>query len=127
MKRFLTLLAFTIVCGSISAQEKGKMQIEDRGFKSKVKEKGVWERSLSVALFAGQTGSKNWASGSDYFSASVNAFLHAHANRTRGRWYWNNNLDLSYGSIWTEEFATIKNDDKIDYLTTIGLKSKKLK
>ena len=128
MKIVFTLLALTILCTSISAQDKkGKMQIEDKGFKTKVKEKPVWDRSISLALFAGQTGSKNWASGSDYFSLSANAFLHAHADRTRGRWYWNNNFDASFGSIWMDEHSTIKDDDKIDYLTTLGMKSKKLK
>ncbi len=83
-------------------------------------DKAVWKKGATISLFVGQAGSKNWASGSDVFSISANAFLNAYANRSRGRWYFNNALTASYGVINTDEYATIKNDDKIDLFSAVG-------
>jgi Protein of unknown function (DUF3078) len=79
-----------------------------------------WKTGAVLSLIVGQAGSKNWASGSDVFSISINSFLNAHANGSRGRWYFNNSLTASYGFINSDEYATIKNDDKIDLFSTFG-------
>lgn len=88
-------------------------------------DKAVWKKGARISLFLGQAGSKNWASGSDVFSISANAFLNAYANSTKGRWYFNNALTASYGIINTDEYSTIKNDDKIDFFSTVGKNTKK--
>ena len=85
----------------------------------------VWTKGAQFFAIAGQAGSKNWASGNDIFSISANAFLNAHANLTKKNWYFNNSLIASYGLINTDEYATIKNDDKIDLFSTLGIKLKK--
>ncbi|MEO8763927.1 MAG: DUF3078 domain-containing protein [Ginsengibacter sp.] len=87
--------------------------------------KPVWDRGVRASLFAGQAGSKNWASGTDVFSISANAFLNAYANRVRGKWFFNNLLTASYGLIDNDEYSTIKNDDKIDLFSTLGATLKK--
>lgn len=87
--------------------------------------KAVWEKGARLSLFAGQAGSKNWASGSDVFSVSANAFLNAYANRVRGKWFFNNSLTASYGFINTDEYSIIKNDNKIDFFSTAGANFKK--
>jgi hypothetical protein len=81
----------------------------------------VWKKGARISLFAGQAGSKNWASATDVFSVSANAFVNAYANRTRGKWFFNNSLIASYGLINNDEYATIKNDDKIDFFSTVGV------
>ncbi len=121
MKKNLTLLALIMVCLSCFAQEKpngGKMI-------PPVSDKAVWTKGAQFFAIAGQAGSKNWASGNDVFSVSANMFLNAHANLAKKRWYFNNSLIASYGLINTDEYATIKNDDKIDLFSTLGIKLKK--
>ncbi len=87
--------------------------------------KTVWNKGAQFFVIAGQAGSKNWASGNDIFSISANAFLNGYANLTKGNWYFNNSLIASYGVINTDEYATIKNDDKIDIFSTLVIKLKK--
>lgn len=121
MKKNLTLLPLIMVCLSCFAQEKpngGKML-------PPVSDKAVWTKGVQFFAIAGQAGSKNWASGNDVFSVSANVFLNAHANLAKKRWYFNNSLIASYGLINTDEYATIKNDDKIDLFSTLGIKLKK--
>ena len=130
MKKFFIFFLFVFLCCNVFAQNKKHPKHVKRMHSKDVKlPKGpaVWKKGASFSLFAGQTGSKNWASGSDLFSLSVNAFGNAYANRTRGKWFWNNQLSLSYGLINTDEYRTIKNDDKIDYFTTLGFNTRHLK
>src|SRR5689334_15007756 len=109
MKKFLTLSFLALISFSSFAQ-KGK---HGKHFNQAPKDKAVWSKGAQFSLYLGQVGSKNWAAGSDVFSLSANGFLNAFANRSRGRWYWNNSLNASYGAIHTDEYSTIKSDDKI--------------
>ncbi len=118
MKKFLTLLVVMALCCSVYAQKTTKA--------SKVRAKASWNKSLVVALYAGQAGSRNWASGSEPFSLSGNAFLNGFANRAAGNWYWNNNFIASFGMNNSKNLGFRKNDDKIDYFSTLGLKMKKM-
>ena len=129
MRKFLIFFLFSSLCFNLFAQKQKRQHVKKAHEKRTVMPKGnaVWKKGASFALFAGQTGSKNWASGSDLFSLSINAFGNAYANRTRGKWFWNNQLALSYGLINTDEYRTIKNDDKIDYFTSLGFNTRKLK
>lgn len=86
--------------------------------------KMIWEKGGCFSLVVGQAGSKNWASGSDVFSVSANSFLNAYANGQKGKWYFNNSLVASFGLINSDEYATIKNDDKIDFFSTVGVSQK---
>ena len=88
---------------------------------------GRWQKGVQISLYGGQAGSKNWASGSNLFSVSVNSFVYAHANYTKGKWVLNNSLSASYGLMNSDEYATIKNDDKIDLFSTFGRQWEKRK
>lgn len=121
MKKISTFLVLIFIGLSLFAQKHTKH------FTPKPKNKATWTKGAQFSLYLGQAGSKNWASGSDVFSLSANAFLNAYANRTNGRWFWNNSLNASYGAIHTDEYATIKSDDKIDYFSTIGINASTLK
>jgi Protein of unknown function (DUF3078) len=110
MRKILTCLLLLLFCLAALAQN------NDTGTQNKM----VWEKSIRLSLIVGQAGSKNWASGSDVFSISANAFLHAFANGQKGKWYFNNSLVASYGFINSDEYSTIKNDDKIDFFSTLG-------
>jgi hypothetical protein len=91
---------------------------------SDTQNKMVWGKGCRFSLIVGQAGSKNWASGSDVFSISANSFLNAYANGQKGKWYFNNSLTASFGLINSDEYATIKNDDKIDFFSTVGVSLK---
>jgi hypothetical protein len=116
MKKNLAFL-FLLTCW-ISAFSQKKNTTQKKG--ANTSPEAVWVSGARVSLFVGQAGSKNWASGNDIFSLSANAFLDAFANRVRGKWFFNNSLIASYGFINNDEYATIKNDDKIDFFSTVG-------
>lgn len=122
MKKIYTLLPALIICSALVAQKH-----HGKHFTSTQKDKSAWTKSIQFSLFAGQAGGKNWASGSERFSVSANAFLNAYANRNRGRWYFNNSLIASYGEIYTDEYGTIKNDDKIDFFSSLGARVESVK
>lgn len=121
MKEKLTFLALFMFCFSCFAQQKSESKKKEHIQSNKA----TWTRGLRIFAVAGQAGSKNWASGNDVFSVSANAFLNAYANLTKKRWYFNNSLVASYGLINNDEYATIKNDDKVDLFSTLGIKLKK--
>ena len=121
MKKFLTFFVLAVIGLNAFSQKHAKH------FSPKPKGKAVWSKGAQFSLYLGQVGSKNWAAGSDVFSLSANAFLTAFANRTNGKWFWNNYLQASYGAIHTDEYATIKSDDKIDYFTSLGANISTLK
>ena len=123
MKKFLTFFALLIIGFSVFAQkhQHKKMNNQTSG------NNAVWSKGLQFSLYAGQAGGKNWASGSNIFSLSANSFLTGYANRTRGKWFWNNALNASYGLVLTDESAFLKNDDKIDYFSTLGMRFKNKK
>jgi Protein of unknown function (DUF3078) len=121
MKKTLTFLFLITFWICAFSQKKDHSKKPGTGTPSKV----VWKKGARLSLFVGQAGSKNWASGSDVFSVSANAFLNAYANRVRGRWFFNNSLIASYGFINNDEYSTIKNDDKIDFFSTTGLSFRK--
>ncbi|HEY5406969.1 MAG TPA: DUF3078 domain-containing protein [Ginsengibacter sp.] len=111
MKKNCAFLFFILSCSCSLAQQ----NIPDK------QNKTVWEKGCRFSLVVGQAGSKNWASGSDVFSISANSFLNAYANAQKGKWYFNNSLIASYGFVNSDEYATIKNDDKIDFFSSAGV------
>jgi hypothetical protein len=121
MRKILPLLVFIASCCAGFTQNKsGNRKINDST-------RAAWNKGVQFFAIAGQAGSKNWASGNDIFSVSANAFLNAYAKLTKKRWCFNNSLIASYGLINTDEYATIKNDDKIYLFSTLDVKLKKYK
>ena len=118
------IVGFVILLLSFSS---GMTQVQPDISVDSVMAKARWATGASFFAIAGQAGSKNWASGNDLFSFSANAFLNAHANLSKNKWYFNNSLIASYGLINTDEFSTIKNDDKLDIFSTLGIQLNKLK
>jgi hypothetical protein len=78
-----------------------------------------WKHSGLVGITFGQTSLTNWAAGGDN-SASGDFILNATANYLKGNWFWDNNLALQYGMIYSSSYdAWRKNADKIN-LASIG-------
>ena len=82
--------------------------------------KNGWKKGGLISLNLGQGGSRNWAAGAEKFSFSTAAFVNLYANYIRGKWSWNNNLDLAYALVNTTSQGVRKNDDKIDFLSRVG-------
>ena len=119
MKQLLSLVVVTVMCLSVSAQKTKTKS------KSTTRAKATWTRSFDLSVYAGQAGGKNWASGGESFSLAENAFLNGFINRKAGRWYWNNSIIASFGMINSNSAGFRKNDDKMDYYSTLGLSMKK--
>lgn len=115
MKKFLSLITLLLAVSS------GMAQVQSNAGTYQTATKATWTTGASFFAIAGQAGSKNWASGNDLFSFSANAFVNAHANLSKDKWYFDNTLIASYGLINTDEFSTIKNDDKLDIFSTLGI------
>lgn len=121
MKKILTF--FFLITSCICGFSQKKHYTKKTGTNTLTKT--VWKKGARLSFFVGQAGSKNWASGTDVFSVSANAFLNAYANRVRGKWFFNNSIIASYGLINNDEYSTIKDDDKIDFFSTAGANFKK--
>ena len=85
------------------------------------KKTSKWDRGLSIGIHVGQGGSRNWAAGAEKFSLWTSGSLNAFANKKSGKFYWDNNLTLSYGFVNTNSLGFRKTDDKIDFTTKPGL------
>ena len=127
MRKLVLLIVGITILGQLVNAQKNKTVVVIATKKYKKLTKPVWKKGVSFSLFAGQAGSKNWASGSDIFSLSVNGFMSAYASHDSKHWLFQNNLTASYGMVITDEFATIKNDDKLDLFSELGRKLNKSK
>lgn len=80
----------------------------------------TWKTGGIFNLNLGQGSQSNWSAGGDDFSFSINSYLGLHAFYKKGRYSWDNTLDLNYGLVNTSSQGTRKNDDRIDFLTKAG-------
>lgn len=79
-----------------------------------------WRKGGVISLNIGQGSSHNWAAGAEKFSFSTASTLSVFANRTAGKFYWNNTLDLGYAIVNTHSVGSRKTDDKIDFFSKLG-------
>ena len=80
----------------------------------------VWKSGGRFDLNLSQGSQSNWGAGGDNFSFSVNSYLGLYAFYKKGRYSWDNTLDLNYGFLNTTSFGSRKNDDRIDLLSKVG-------
>ena len=79
--------------------------------------KRIWATEGYLSFNVGQGGSRNWAAGSQKFTMQAAAYLNLQANRKWRKNIWENNLDLAYAFINTNETGFRKSDDKIDFVS----------
>jgi len=79
-----------------------------------------WRKGGVISVSIGQGSSHNWAAGAEKFSFSTASTLSVFANKTAGRFYWNNTLDLGYAIVNTHSVGSRKTDDKIDFFSKMG-------
>src|SRR5258706_3605327 len=107
MRRVIfTLIAFSLITSAI-AQDKKKMGNPN----------SPWKNGGMMSLNLGQSGSRNWAAGSEKFSLSFASYLNLWAVRKAGKNTWDNNLNIGYSLINTSSVGVRKLDDKFDFVS----------
>ena len=66
-----------------------------------------WTNSLQTSLNFGQTALVNWAAGG-YNNVTLAAFIDANANYAKGKFKWDNRLQLDYGFLYSADKPIIQ-------------------
>lgn len=80
----------------------------------------VWNTGGQFDINLSQGSQTNWAAGGDDFSFSLNSYLGLYGFYKKGRYSWDNTMDLNYGFLNTTSLGSRKNDDRIDLLSKAG-------
>lgn len=114
MRRFI-LLSFAFIFMLCSSAQNNK----------KEKPATAWKPGGMFTLYAGQSGTRNWApTGTEKLTLSGVANLSLWANKKWGRNSFDNSAELAYGMIYTGQHKTTKVEDKIDIYLKYGYSMK---
>lgn len=80
----------------------------------------LWKHGGSSTVNYSQTNQTNWAAGGDRTAMSLTAYINAFLLYKKDRYYWDNNIDINVGYLYTTSNGGRKNADKFDYLTKSG-------
>ena len=83
----------------------------------------VWKFGGTGSVNFSQVSLSNWAAGGKS-SASGTFLFNMFANYQKDKLSWENSLDLGYGLLKENGDESVKTDDKIDFSSKLGLKSK---
>jgi hypothetical protein len=81
-----------------------------------------WTRKGDISLMFSQTSFSNWAAGGEN-SITMSGFFNYYAGYEQGKSKWENFIALGYGQTKSGEKGFRKSEDKIDILSTYGLKA----
>ena len=121
---FLLVGTFSIFSSSSFAQDQTVKDLQSKS--SKEIKKGiidsskVWNTGGQFDVNLAQGSQSNWAAGGDDFSFSINSYLGLYGFYKKGRYSWDNTVDLNYGFLNTTSLGSRKNDDRIDVLSKAG-------
>lgn len=77
-----------------------------------------WKHSGVMGVTFGQTSLTNWSAGGDN-TISGDFMLNTSANYKNDNWFWDNNLLLQYGLVYSSSYDWRKSSDKIN-LNSVG-------
>jgi len=77
-----------------------------------------WKFGGFTSLQINQTAMVNWNAGGENAFSGV-AQVAVFANLKKNGWYWNNAIDLGFGQLYSKSFGWQKNEDKINFLSTV--------
>lgn len=83
--------------------------------------KKTWKKAGLFSLNFTQGSLSNWAAGGDDFTLALNAYVNGSLNYKKGKYTWDNNVDIYLGYIKATSLGTRKNDDRIDVLSKYGI------
>lgn len=129
MKKIVTLIT-GVVCLTLAAdaqdktvsglkKESERKTYDDTTYK--VNARG-WRKGGLFNLNLAQGSARNWAAGAEKSSISVASYATLFANKRKGNFFWDNNLDLGYALQRTSSVGTRKTDDKVDFYSKVGHK-----
>lgn len=93
-------------------------------FVSKAQDKAdtAWTVNSDLSLMFSQASFTNWAAGGEN-NITFNGFFNFYAGYAKGKSKWENMLGLAFGETKTGEREFRKSEDKIDFLSTYGIKA----
>lgn len=110
MKRFnlslfgiilLLLTLFVQIPNDSSAQDQTVKDLQSNAAKEVKKgiidSSKIWNTGGQFDINLSQGSQSNWAAGGDDFSFSINSYLGLYGFYKKGRYNWDNTLDLNYG------------------------------
>lgn len=126
-QRFTTLgylICCMAVCNNTYAQDTTVKDLQGNATqeikKQKIDSGKTWKTGGLFNLNFGQGSQSNWSAGGDDFSLTINSYLGFYAFYKKGRYSWDNTLDMNYGFLNTTSLGSRKNDDRIDLLSKVG-------
>ena len=121
MKRIsISILLFGVALG-VSGQDPAIKEIQKESERKLERDTlDGWRKGGVISVNIAQGSSSNWAAGAEKFSFSTASGISVFANKTKGRYYWNNTLDLGYAIVNTHSQGSRKTDDRIDFYTKAG-------
>lgn len=121
MKTILLALLLILNVNALMAQDPNIREIQKESERKSEKDTlEGWKKGGVISINVGQGSSKNWAAGAEKYSFSTAISISVFANHTKGKYYWNNNLDLGYAIVNTHSVGSRKTDDKIDFFSKVG-------
>lgn len=124
MKTFLLLIFIAILQFCASAQDptvKGLQAETGRSIKKEADTTSrFWRKGGLFNLNLSQGSLSNWTAGGDNFSLSINSYLNLFAFYKKGKFSWDNSIDMYFGYVNTTSLGSRKNDDRIDLLSKAG-------
>ncbi len=81
-----------------------------------------WKISSDISLLMSQASFTNWSAGGEN-SLTLNGYFNFYAGYIKGRVKWENFLNLAYGQTKTGEMEFRKNEDKIDFSSSYGIRT----
>ena len=113
MKRFILSLSAMLAAVVIYAQEAAPAVDST---------KAQWLKGVGTTIGFSQLSLTNWAAGG-YGQLSLNTYVDAYANCTKGDLIWNNELQAGYGFIESFETGYTKSDDRLIFDSKVGYKA----
>jgi len=111
MKKIILLTLFIVGINQISKAQNDTLPKDT-----------LWKKGGIVSLNLSQVALNNWAAGGDN-SISFTGFTTLYANHRKGKFAWDNNLDLGYGMVQQGDDPLRKNEDKIDLTSKAGIRA----
>ena len=123
MKKFLLFSAIFSILHA-RAQDETVKQLQKDADKSIKKEvdtaQSYWKKGGLFNVNISQGSLSNWAAGGDDFSLSLNTQVSLFGFYKKGKYSWDNTLDMNLGFVKTTTLGSRKNDDRFDLLSKYG-------
>jgi len=123
MKRISILVLSTLVYASSFAQL-SKTDDVKKSLQTENKDTIAWIHGGTVNIGFNEGFLHNWAAGGELASISVNGLFSGYLTRLYHNNVWTNNLDMTYGLLYTysNDFIPRKTDDRIDFTSKYGVR-----